>query len=132
MPTHRFTSKRGRQLEVQDWGGTTKLFLVSPGETSGTGPRRLRLCDQPLPPPIVTALLQEIIVLQEPANPTKRAKLLREANKRIEAQGELLDELEWFGHKDGTREFCCLWCDRLQSQGHRKDCRWLAARGGEK
>lgn len=135
MARHRFQDARGRTLEVhadRPDGGTTKLFQVVTNETDGAGSRRQRLCDQPLRPSVVTALLQEVLDLGAAGDPVDRAHVLRKARARVAVQQELLDELEWFGHKDGTREFCCLWCDRLQSQGHRNDCRWLAARGGEK
>lgn len=130
MPRHRFSDSRNRVFEVHECDGTTKFFQIVPSKTEGTAPLRARLDHQPLKPSVVTVLLQEIMRLQEPEDPTKRARMLRASQGRVAIQQELLDEIEWLGHKSGTKEFCCLWCDRLQSEGHKKDCRWLAARGG--
>lgn len=129
MPRHRFKDNRSREFEVSTADGGAKLFQLLPNTTDSRRPLRARLDSNPLRSSVVTALLQQIIDLSEPQGTTKRAQQLREAKARLAAQQDLLDELEWFGHKDGTKEFCCLWCDRLQGQGHSKGCRWLTATG---
>jgi len=103
MPNYHFTDNRGRLFEVRVSSDRDGLYLQG---------NRRRLDAHPLKPSVVTSLLQELV--------------------RGFKRQELLDEIEWLGHKAGTREFCCLWCDQMQSEGHAKGCRWLTARGGDR